>query len=59
MAQYRIHFVDHGENVYATEHVQHDDERELIETMRRREAHGIGAGFDLYEGDRLVYRHRK
>ncbi len=25
MASYRVHFVDHGENVYATEYVEHDD----------------------------------
>ncbi len=59
MASYRVHFVDHGNNVYATEHVEHDDEQAIIEILRRRNAHGIGAGFDIWEGDRLVHRHRK
>ncbi len=59
MAVYRVHFVDHGENVYATEHVEHDNEEALIEETRRRHTHGIGAGFDIWEGDRLVHRHRK
>ncbi len=59
MPTYRVHFVDHGDNVYATEYVQRDDEKQLIELLHRRNAHGIGAGFDVWEGDRLVHRHRK
>lgn len=56
---YRVHYVDHGNNIYATEHVEHDDEQALIAELRQQNAHGIGAGFDLWDGDRLVYRHRK
>ncbi len=59
MPTYRVHFVDHGDNVYATEYVQHDDEKQLIELLRCRHAHGIGAGFDIWDGDKLVHRHRK
>lgn len=56
---YRVHYVDHGNNVYATEHIEHDDEEVLIADLQRLNAHGVGAGFDVWDGDRLVYRHRK
>jgi hypothetical protein len=59
MAIYQVNFVDHGDNVYASESIEHDDEPALVETLRRRHTHGIGAGFDIWEGDRLIYRHRK
>ncbi len=59
MPMYRVYFVDHSGNVYASENVRHDDEKELIELLSRRNAHGIGAGFDGWEDDRLVHRHRK
>ncbi len=58
MATFRVHYVDHGGNVYATERFEHDHEQALIEELRHRNAHGIGAGFDLWHEDRLVYRHR-
>ena len=59
MAVYRVEYVDHGENVYATEHVEHDDDEALVEELRVRNAHGIGAGYNVWDGDRLVYRNRK
>jgi len=45
MALYRVHFLDHGENVYAEEDIEHDDEEMLIEELTTRHSHGIGAGF--------------
>ena len=57
--QYRVNFVDHGGHVYATDHVEHDDETELIRELRERHAHGVGAGFDVWKDDRLVHRHRR
>ena len=59
MTRYRVHFVDHSGNVYATEHIEHDDEQAVIDEVHLRHAHGIGAGFDIWDGERLVYRHRK
>ena len=59
MSNYQVHYVDHGNNVYPTERVQHDDEQALIERLRVLNDHGIGAGFGLWYEGRLVYRHRK
>jgi hypothetical protein len=30
MVLYREHFVDHGDNVYATEYLEHDDDESLV-----------------------------
>ena len=58
MALYRVHFVDHGDNVYATEYVEHEDDASAIEAAHRMNVPSIGAGFDLWDDERLVHRHR-
>jgi len=58
MALYRVHFVDHGENVYATHYVDHDKDEDAIEAAHRIYVRGIGAGFDVWEDERLVHQHR-
>jgi hypothetical protein len=58
MALYRLHFVDHGGNVYATEYLEHDDDESAIESAHRMNVPSIGAGFDLWDDERLVHRHR-
>jgi hypothetical protein len=58
MALYRVHFVDHGDNVYATEYVEHDDDESAIKAAHRLNVPSIGAGFDVWDDERLVHRHR-
>ena len=59
MATYRVHFVDHGNNVFRTEEVEHEDDETVIEQMHRSYGSSrIGAGFDIWDGERLVHRHR-
>lgn len=58
MALYRLHFVDHGEYVYATYDLAHDNDDEAIEAAHRMNVPSIGAGFDLWDDERLVHRHR-
>jgi hypothetical protein len=58
MGLYRVHFVDHGDNVYATEYLEHDDDESAIEAAHRMNVPSIGAGFDLWDDERLVHRHR-
>ncbi len=58
MPLYRVHFVDHGGNVYMTDHVEHDDDEKAIEDVRRRSSRVIGAGYEIWEGDRLVHQRR-
>ena len=56
MPRYRVHFVDHGDNIYSTEHLEHDSDQAAIEEAHRRNVPAIGAGFDIWEDDRLVHR---
>ncbi len=58
MALYRLHFVDHGDNVYATHYLDHDTDEDAIEAARRMNARSIGAGFEVWDDERLVHRHR-
>jgi hypothetical protein len=58
MALYRVHFVDHGDNIYGTEHVEHDNDEDAIRAAHTLNVPSIGAGFDLSEDERLVLRHR-
>ena len=58
MALYRVHFVDHGDNVYATEYVDHDSDGDAIRAAHAHDVPSVGAGFDLWDDERFVYRHR-
>lgn len=58
MPIYLVHFVDHGNNVYGTEYIEHPSDEEAIVAARRINVPSIGAGFEVWEGERLVYRHR-
>jgi len=59
MALYRVHFVDHGNNVYLTRHVEHDDDEAAVDAAHRMNAaRNIGAGFEVWQDERMVHRHR-
>jgi hypothetical protein len=58
MALYRVHFVDHGGNVYSMRELDHDDDDGAIRAARHLDVPSIGAEFYLWEGERLVHRHR-
>ena len=58
MARYRVHFVDHGDNIYAAEYLEHGDDDSAIEAAHRMNVPRIGAGFDLWDDELLVHRHR-
>jgi hypothetical protein len=58
MALYEVHFVDHGNNVYATEYIEHPNDEAAIVAAHQLNVPSIGAGFDVREGERLVHRHR-
>jgi hypothetical protein len=59
MALYRVHFLDHGENIRFTHHVQHDDDEAAIEAAHHLNVlPHMNAGFEVWDDDRLVHRHR-
>jgi len=59
MALYDIHFVDHAGNVIDALEVERDTDEAAIEEARRIYVPGIGHGFDVWQGRRLVQRHRR
>jgi hypothetical protein len=58
MARYRVDFVDHGENVYATHYVDHDKDEDAVKAAQQMHVQAIGAGFDVWDGERVVHQHR-
>ena len=58
MALYRVHFIDHGENLYGTSHIEHDSDDAAIATAQYIHALNIGAGFEVWQDNRLMHRHR-
>ena len=59
MAEYRIHFVDRSESVFDAVALECDAEDAAIEEAHRLDVPCIGAGFDVWYQDRLVYKHRR
>ena len=59
MARYRVHLVDHGENIYATHHVErNNDEAAIAAAHQLNVMPHLGAGFEVWKDDRLVHQHR-
>jgi hypothetical protein len=58
MPRYRVHFVDHGENIYAMEYVEHDSDEDAVKEAHRLNVPSIGAGFEVWQDERLVHKHR-
>ena len=58
MALYRVHFLDFGGNVRATHHIEHDDEAAIEAAHRMNVPPRINGGFEVWQDDRLVHRHR-
>lgn len=59
MALYRVHFFDFGEHIYATHHVEcHDDEAAIDTAHRLNVLPHLSSGFEVWDDERLVHRHR-
>jgi hypothetical protein len=59
MALYRVHFIDYGNNVRATQFIEQDnDEAAIAAAHRLNLLPRISAGFEVWEAERLIYRHR-
>lgn len=55
MPRYRIRFVDHGGHVFGTEEMVCADDAQAIEKAREIHTHGIGNGYEIWQGARLVH----
>jgi hypothetical protein len=58
MAIYRIEFVDSSGNVAGVERMERASDDKAVEIAHFIYAPRLGAGFDVWDGDRLVHRHR-
>ena len=59
MAIYHVHFFDFGGNIYATHHVEHADDEAAIEAARQLNVlPHLSFGFEVWDDERLVHRHR-
>jgi len=56
---YLVEFLDHGKNVRVAEWIICDDDAHAIHRARELDVVKIGLGYDVWQGDRLVYRHRR
>ena len=59
MARYRIHFIGQDGKVFDAIELERDIDDAAIEEARRLDVPSVGAGFDLWLEERLVYRHRR
>lgn len=59
MARYRIEFLDQGLNVRATDEIECADDAQAIKEAHDVHVPQIGFGFDVWEGVRLSYQHRR
>ena len=55
MARYTIRFVNHGDRVFGTDEMECACDEEIITRARRIHSHGIGKGYEIWEGERRVH----
>lgn len=55
---YRINFMTHGGSTYLTADTEQDCDTTAIEYAYRINVPRIGAGFEVWDRERLVHRHR-
>ena len=59
MAVYRVHFYDHGDDIRVSHDIERDDDEAAIAAAYELNVlPHMSAGFEVWEGDRLVHRHR-
>ena len=56
---YRVRFVDHAGNSFASQEVDCSDDRAAVTHARAIDRRVVGMGFDVWDGDRLVLRERR
>lgn len=59
MRRYSIRFLDHGGRVYGTDEMHGADDDDVIARARGLHDHGIGRGYEIWDGDRRVHTERK
>jgi len=57
--RYRVHFLDRGDDVIDAVQLESGTDQGAILEAHRIAIASIGAGFDVWHGGRLFYRHRR
>ena len=55
MPRYRICFFDHSGRVFGSEEMDCAQDQLAVEKARELHTHGIGAGYEIWEGERHVH----
>ncbi len=55
MAAYRIHFIDHGNRVFGTDHFHADSDPAAVDHARTYYSTGIGKGHEIWRGDEHIH----
>lgn len=56
---YLIELLDHGGNVRVADWISCEDDASAINRAQAMDVVKIGVGYDVWEGRRLVFRHRR
>lgn len=59
MARYLIELLDHGGNVRVADWIYCEDDAHAISRAKQMDIVAIGIGYDVSQGDRLVFSHRR
>lgn len=55
---YWVRFVDHGGRIYYERETENDSDEEAIKAAHSIHVRSIGAGFEVWQEDRLVHHYR-
>lgn len=55
MRQYNVRFLNHAGSVYGQEDMRSPSDDVVIEQARHLHSHGIGMGYEIWDGERLVH----
>jgi hypothetical protein len=58
VATYRVNFLDHDGDLYDALEFERDSDDAAIQHTRDINVPGVGGGFEVWERNRLIYRHR-
>lgn len=58
MPRYECRFLDHGGNVREMQPIDAEDDGAAVAEAHQMQSPNIGAGFDIWHGNRRVHSHR-
>ncbi len=55
MTRYDIRFLNHARSIYGRDEMLCACDEDVIERARQLHRHGIGKGYEIWDGERLVH----